>query len=193
MNLYGRFTIVFLVLSSVSYITSEHILKWDIGWQFCFLSYFLMGYKLRKWSENRKNNLLAFVLILSGFTVNTGLGFINYLRGLNGLPVDVIPFKENPFSYAPLAPIEVIASCLIFAGFSVLRISKGFSKISGYTFLIYLIHAGVWDVLFQIIGNRPFGNPAIETGVVVASSIAVFTISLLAAMIYKKIQHIKYI
>ena len=179
---------VFLALASASYITSEHILKWDIGWQFCFLSYFLMGYKLRQWGKVRKGNHTALLLISLGTAINVILAYINYIRGLKGLPVDVMQYYKNPFSYAPLAPIEVLASCLIFAGFSVMNIKKDFSKLAGYTFLIYLIHAGVWDVISTALGDRLIGNQIIESVSTILLSLMVFLISLLDAVVYRWFQ-----
>ena len=186
-NLYGKATIVFIILGSVSYITSEHQLEWDIGWQFYFLSYFLMGYKLRQWGKTRKSNRTALILISAGIALNLVLAYINYLRGLKGLPVDVIQFYKNPFSYAPLAPIEVIASCLIFSGFSIIKIKSDFSNLSGYTFLIYLIHAGVIDVLFTILSDRLFCNRILEYIFVIIISVGVFLISLFGAILWKRI------
>lgn len=146
-----------------------------------------MGYKLRQWGKTRKNNKTAMFLILSGFIINTVLSYINYLRGLKGFPVDVIQYYKNPFSYAPLAPIEAAASCLIFAGFSVLDIKRDFSGLAGYTFLIYLLHAGVWDIVSVVIGDRLIGNQIIEILSVLIISIVVFFISLFGAFIYKKV------
>ncbi len=105
LKLYGNITLVFLGLASLGYITSEHKLMWDIGFAFYFLSYFLMGYKIRKWGESHKSNGKAFLLIFGGFFINAVLAYINYLRGLEGLPVDVSQLWKNPFSYAPLAQI----------------------------------------------------------------------------------------
>ena len=186
-NLYGKPTTVLLVLASVSSITSEHLLVWDVGAVFCFMSYFLMGYKLRQWGKTRKNNRIALLLITSGIAINVILAYINYLRGLKGLPIDVIQYYRNPFSYAPLAPIEVIASCLIFAGFSVMDIKKDFSKLAGYTFLIYLIHAGVWDVISTVLGDILIGNWIVETLSVIMITMAVFLLSFLGAMLYRKL------
>ena len=148
-----------------------------------------MGYKLRQWGKGRKNNRTALLFILAGITINGILAYINYQRGLSGLPVDAIQYYNNPFSYAPLAPVEVIASCLIFAGFSVLHIKIDFSKLAGYTFLIYLIHAGVWDVIYAVIGDRLIGNQAVETVAVIMLSIVVFIISFIASIIYKSISN----
>lgn len=170
----------------MSYITSEHQLKWDIGWQFCFLSFFLMGYKLRRWGISRKSNRTALMLITSGIAINVALAYINYLRALKGLPVDVMQYYKNPFSYAPLAPIEVVASCLIFAGFSVLDIKKDLSKLAGYTFLIYLLHAGIWDAISTILGDRLTGDQLVEILSIIVISIVVFLLSLLGAILYRK-------
>lgn len=164
---------------------------WDIGWQFCFLSYLLMGYKLRKWAETRKNNALAATLLVGGLAVNLCLGYVNYLRGLNGLPVDAIPYWLNPFSYGPLAPIEVVASCLIFAGFSVMKFKKNCAKLAGYTFLIYLFHGLIWEVTAIILGDRLLGSPVAETAMVVAVSAGVFGLSLFVAVVWKKVGNIR--
>lgn len=186
-NLYGKIATVFLVISSVCYITSTHTLEWDIGSQLCFLSLFLMGYKIRKWGTDRKNNLVALGLTSAGVAVNVGLGCINLYRGCSGLQVDVVFFKQNLFSYGTLSPIEVAASCLIFAGFSVLEVKKDFAELAGYTFLIYLFHAGVWDVIATIIGSKLIGDQVVEAVSVIFISMVVFCISLLAAIIYKNI------
>lgn len=146
-----------------------------------------MGCKLRQWGKARKNNRTALLLITSGIVINVILAYINYLRGLKGLSVDVIQYYRNPFSYAPLAPIEVIASCLIFAGFSVMDIKKDFSKLAGLTFLIYLLHLGILDVISYIFRDKLFGNHFMETIVVLIISTTVFLLSLLGAMLYRKL------
>lgn len=145
-----------------------------------------MGYKLRKWGINRKSNRTALMLITFGIVINVVLAYINYLRALKGLPVDVIQYYKNPFSYAPLAPIEVVASCLIFAGFSVLNIKKNFSKLARYTFLIYLLHAGVWEIISTVLGDKLIGDQLVETLSIIVISIVVFLISLIGAILYRK-------
>lgn len=147
-----------------------------------------MGYKLRQWGKERKNNRTAFFFILAGFTINAVLAYINYLRGLKGLPVDVSYYADNPVSYGPLSPIEVMASCLTFAGFSVMGIKKDFSKLAGYTLLIYLLHAGVWDVISTALGDRLIGNQTVEAISVIVLSVIVFLISFVSALIYKKLE-----
>lgn len=146
-----------------------------------------MGYKLRQWSKTRKNNKTALLLVFSGAAINIILAYINFVRGRNGLPVDVIQFAENPFSYAPLAPIEVIASCFIFAGFSVINIKRDFSRFAEYTFLIYLFHMGVWNVISHIFSDKLISNFPIELALIVIMSATVLCISLFLAIIYKKI------
>ncbi len=126
------------------------------------------------------------MLITFGIVINVLLAYINYLRALKGLPVDVIQYYKNPFSYAPLAPIEVVASCLIFAGFSVLNIKKNFSKLARYTFLIYLLHAGILDAISTILGDRLIGDQSVETLSILVISIVVFLLSLISSMLYRK-------
>ena len=148
----------------------------------------MMGYKLRQWGKSRKNNKIALLLIAAGLAVNAILAYINYLRGLKGLPIDVIQYYKNPISYMPLASIEVIASCLIFAGFAKLDIKKDFSKLAGYTFLIYLFHMGVWDVFCKVVGEKLIGNLVVEGVSTVLLSVSVFLISLLTSYIYRRMQ-----
>ena len=35
--------------------TSSHIFRWDIGYAFCFMGYFIMGYLIRKHVKEEKN------------------------------------------------------------------------------------------------------------------------------------------
>lgn len=159
---------------------------WDIGWQFCFLSLFLIGYRIRRWAADKKSNVTAAILIAAGCMVNISLGCINYYRGLQDLPVDVTFYKLNLFSYGPLAPIEIIASCLIFAGFSVMKVGEDHSKVAEYTFLIYLFHAAVWDVIAAVCRRKLGESQVVEAISVIIISIIVFWISLVFAAIYKK-------
>ncbi len=147
-----------------------------------------MGYKLHQWGKVRKSNRTALLLISFGTAINVILAYINYIRGLKGLQVDVMQYYKNPFSYAPLAPIEVLASCLIFAGFSVMDIKRDFSKLAGYTFLIYLFHAGIWDIMSRVIRDGLIENQFVEGISVVLLSAVVFLMSLLAAVVYKRFQ-----
>ena len=62
-------------------------------------------------------------------------------------------------------------------------------KLAGYTFLIYLFHIGVLNVITAVIGSKLIGNQAVEAVAVIFISIAVFFISLLAAIIYKSISN----
>lgn len=103
--------------------------------------------------------------------------------------MNVTPFNQNPFSYDPLAPMEIVASCLVFAGFSVMKVNTDFHKLSGYTFLIYLIHMGIIDVATNIIGNRllGIGNYGLELSVLIILSLGVFFVSLIIAIIYKRV------
>ena len=66
-------------------------------------------------------------------------------------------------------------------------IKKDFSKLARYTFLIYLIRAGVWEVVATVISNMLIGNQNIEFISVIIISIIVFFASFLVALVYKKV------
>lgn len=51
----------------------------------------------------------------------------------------------------PSNPLIVLASILIFYGFTVLDVRKDLTKLSSLTFEIYLIHAGVWHFISNVI------------------------------------------
>lgn len=181
-NLFGKISLVFLVLACIGNSTSTHILYWDIGEQFCYLGYFLVGYTIRLWAADRKNNFRAAAFVFGGVLVECMLLCVNYLIAYR--EVSVSEFWVKVFDIMPLAPFEVLASVLIFAGFSLLNINVDFSKLSSYTFLIYLLHAVVWDFmaffirrgLYRIIDNR-----VLIPGCIVL----VFLISLLGSIVYR--------
>lgn len=149
--MYHRIPFFFLALASISYTTSTHSLNWDIGHQFCFLAYFLVGYSIKRKTDVKRDSVKGIVYIMCGFAINILLAVLNCQRALHGVDIDVK--LNNILGYGPLSPIEVIASLFIFAGFANLTIKYDFSKLSSYTFLIYLIHAGVWDVMTMLLAR----------------------------------------
>lgn len=59
-------------------------------------------------------------------------------------------------SYSPLI---VLASVLIFYGFTLLDFKKELKKLPGLTLYIYLVHVGVWDFIvkvFRLIKGKSF-------------------------------------
>lgn len=185
-DIYGRPATAFLVLSCVGYMTSSHAVNWDIGYQLYFLSYFLMGWKIRRWSLDRKSNVRGILLIAAGFMANMLLAILNYAALRGGYAEKEGLLFNHVISYGPLDPVEIAASLAIFAGFSLLEIKVDFSWVSKHTFVIYLVHAGILTIFQVLIEQNLISILKSEALAVIAESVMVFAISLLISFIYQK-------
>ena len=98
-------------------------------------------------------NIKGGVLIILGFLTEVFLAILSYRVAVD--PDGGVAWLMNIASVEPLSPLMVVASVLIFAGFSMINIRKDFGKLSSYTFLIYLVHAGICDIFNgSILGCR---------------------------------------
>lgn len=143
---YGNFrktVLVFLILASVSRWTTEKIrLSWDLGQSFEYLGYFMMGFVIRK--DLQKNNLNGILLIMLGAAVEIATAFVEYkFQIVGGIMESDLKFQI----VSPYCPTIVLASLLIFAGFTKLQIryNQQIEKLADMSFFVYLFHAGVWD------------------------------------------------
>lgn len=166
---------VFLVLASLSLFTSSHTLNWDLGYSFCYCGYLMAGYSIRKYSDF--NNTLGICKIFAGGGILIVGGFLRYIQARNILNLEYSLL-------IPSSPLIVIASVLVFSGFSNLRIKRDFSWLSSLTFLIYLFHAGIWDLLQRFLGPKAAANSIIF---IPLCTVIVFLISIVCAVIYQKI------
>lgn len=128
---------VILVISMLSYNTSTHTLKWDIGLSACFLGYFLMGYVIRKKYMTEKSLWRGILYISTG---GGTLVLISVMRMKRLFELDAAASVVGEY-----APFVVLMSLLIFAGFSNFHLIINISNISAKTFYIYLLHAGVLE------------------------------------------------
>ena len=173
---------IFLALASVSFWTSKHILMWDIGYSFYFVGYLMVGYILRKKALFKQDNRKGFMLLSAGILVEVFIIYLRYQQALNRISDDELKYTL----IAPLSPLIVIASVLIFAGISQLSIHKNLSWLSSYTFLIYLFHAGIWDFMRKTVIK--YSALSWDNRVVIpVSIIIVFFLSLGCAVIYQSI------
>ena len=81
-----------------------------------------------------------FILILAGIFLEICAAGLEYKQIIDGI-------SETDLKYqivAPYSPFIVLASVLIFLGFVLLNVKNEYANMSGSTFYIYLIHAGVW-------------------------------------------------
>ncbi len=147
-NTFCKIAVVFLVFACLSCWTTENVrLYWSIGLSFEYVGYLLIGYVLRKKQWNTRHR---FTLIALGVLIAIGTAFIQYYFQI------VQGIEENNLAYpilSPYSPPIVVASVLIFSGFSKLRIPKLdlVVKLSENSFVIYLVHMGVLDVITKLL------------------------------------------
>lgn len=182
---FSRAAWVFFLAAAAGLCTSTHLLQWDPGIWFCYLGYFMVGYCLRCWARGRKSNLRGVCLIAAGLLTEAVLAWLHteiLLGNFTGLSV-------WPPLFEPESPIIALASVLIFAGFSLLDLSAGRGRISRMakkTFLVYLIHEGVWDVFASRVVRRHWYTLDNRVAIPLASAI-VLAVSYGLAVLYQKI------
>ena len=175
---------IFLLVSCISGWTSTHGINWDIGLSACYLGYFMVGYEIRKKTSLHMCNIKGGVLIILGFLTEVFLAILSYRVAVD--PDGGVAWLMNIASVEPLSPLMVVASVLIFAGFSMINIRKDFGKLSSYTFLIYLVHAGICDI-FKRVTAAFWGVEHDNRIIIPVYIISVFLLSYILAVIYKRI------
>lgn len=174
---FSRISWVFLILAVCSVWTSKHTLYWDIGLTFCYLGYFMIGYVIRRKFIDIRNTILGLFLILGG------IGFEGIAAVLNLSKTIAKIEGADQKIIGPYCPLIVIASLLIFTGFSLVTININISKLSSITFLIYLFHAGIWD-LFSKIMTKSFGVSLDNRIVIPVAIMLVFISSIILSKLY---------
>lgn len=173
---FERVTWIFLIVAMLSLYTSWSKLKWDIGDSFCYLSYFMAGDVLRR--KIQKSNIKGILLILSGigleFLISVVRCYINMTSG-NQTETWVVPYN----------PLIVVASVLIFAGFSALKIEHNFGGLAQNMFYVFLFHAGVWSVMEGFLEEYKGLGTVVTVPLLIVS---VFFVSLGLAYVYRHIE-----
>ena len=172
----------FLIPASLSAWTCSYTLKWNLGLSFCYLGYFMTGYAIRKWAASHKSGGKGIVLTGLGVGLELATVFFRYLQAGQG-----IADRDMEYLFTdPYFPLTTAASVLIFAGFSMMTLKRDYAKLSALTFLIYLFHAGVWDI-GERLTVRALGPEADCRIVIPAGIAAVFFLSLLLSLAYRKL------
>lgn len=179
---FNKMVIIFMVVGCLSNWSSSHVLRWDLGQSFCYLGYFMIGYVIRRCSIKHRNGIKALGFIALGSIVNLFVAYLHY-----GLIMDGIDERTLRYGLTvPCNPLVVLASILIFVGFSMLPVGQSFEKISSYTYFIYLFHGGVWSLGFQVV--KKMCGPEGDNRIWIPLSIgAVFLISFGLSILYKRI------
>lgn len=143
---FAKVTWIFLALASIGYETSTSLFSWDIGSSFRYLGYFMAGYEIRSMIRGQKNNGVGALLILAG-GIECVAAYVRFWQEKAG-----ISEANSSFSVlGPLCPWIVVASVCIFSGFSLLSVRQAYPVIAGSTFVIYLVHEGIWEILACVI------------------------------------------
>ncbi len=176
---------VFLMLGSLSRWTTENVkLNWDIGQSFEYLGYFMVGYVIYK--DSKKDNSKGIFLIVSGLLLEIATAFIEYqFQIVNGMVESELKYRI----VSPYSPTIVVASLLIFAGFTMLtvRYNVWIEKLADMSFIIYLVHAGVWDFFEKSLYLLKGKNYIITLNNIYWIPIFVITV-LLLTVIYRKMK-----
>lgn len=137
---------IYLGIASISYTTSTHTLGWDLGQVFEYAGYLAVGYSIAS-SIEKPNNKKGTLLILLGVGMAIAIGICRYRQALLGIADSELDFQL----VYPLCPLVVIESLCIFAGILNINFHSDVTSFSQTTFYIYLIHAGVLNVLEKIL------------------------------------------
>lgn len=172
---FDKIVIFFFPFAVLSIWTSQFELEWNLGNSFCYISYFAMGYVIRK-KCYKKNNIKGCFCLIFGILIEVLVFYMQRYCILN--------FKYK--IYAPCSPFIAVASLFIFLGFSFFNIKQVFEKIAVLTIYIYLFHAGIWEVLYKaeqmILAN---GIERVIVPVIIINIAIVFILSIIASAIYR--------
>lgn len=177
---FEKIAIVFFVISTLGLYTSTHELMWDPGHSFDFLGYFMMGYVISR-NSKEKNGWKAAVLILSGLLILAAAACFIYFDCANQAGYEGYDELLGGLVGAGSPPVAA-ASVLIFAGFSKLEVRWNVSKLAKLSFSMYLLHAGVWDILSIFITKEMDSRIVIP-----AMVLLVFFLSWVAAFAWNRI------
>lgn len=164
---------IWLFVAMISQLTSTYSVAWAFGIIFSFVGYFLIGNVIYENMSRIKFKGLYFIFAVICYV----LLFI--YRGRGGYTDYCLDPYHNCFS-----PMMLIASVCVFIGFGGIKINIDLSRLSGYTYVLYLLHTNVYIVLY-VLTRRMFPS-LIEHYILCLIVIAMLTfiISCIGAMIY---------
>lgn len=173
---FRRVAWAFLIITMCGMHNLNLNLSWDVGNSIYFVAYLMIGYVLREYGLNKKNNIKGTFLILLGFAVEIIIIIMSYCN----LKTE---FTEYGF-IEPLSPIVALASVLIFSGFSYVKCKLSFTKITKHSFNIFLFHN---TAIYFFINFRFFYNGNNYIVSVPVLILASFITSLILSVLYNKI------
>ncbi len=140
---YIKVAIIFMILASISGFTSKRTLMYDIGYNFNYIGYLMLGDILKTKYEKNKSNSKFIVFIILSIVFETIVIILRYNNVL-------LKINENDEKYTLVGnfnPLISLATICIFIAFSNLNLNKDFTKLSSLTFYIYIFHAIILDLI----------------------------------------------
>lgn len=184
-KVFERIMQIFFFFAVLSGWTSTHLFSWDIGYSFCYLAFFCLGYLIRR--KESKSNVKAVIYIGISFIIGGIISLLRYKQAINGIPDNELNFGlVDAFN-----PLVVIMSISVFCGFSKLNVKKDLKKFSSNTFFVYLLHAGIWDIVSKAI--KIFLPHKSINIIIPFAIILVWTISFLFANVYRYLWNFIYV
>lgn len=179
---FERIAIVMFILSAVSDYTSTHILQYDPGSAFRYIGYLFGGYVAYRRSRKSTARGLASLAVTIVFLLAGSVGRYCSYAGIDVPYVAVLCCKT----------LLVVCPVLIFYSFVHFEIKTDITKFSHLCFYIYLIHAGVLDVITRaasILKGKDWLWTLLPAALnILAITAVVFVISTVLAVVYDLVQ-----
>lgn len=182
-SLFLKIGIVFFFFSVFSLWTGKFYTNWNVGMAFCYCGIAVMGYLIYH-NRKRKNNICGIVLAALGMMMEVMIAY-----RMKPLISQGIKDSDLVLSISgPSSPFTIFSALLIFSGVSMMSSRISLSGMAGNTFYIYLVHAGIWDVISKgaevVCGKEWLYSMDTRIAVPIAI-IAVFVMSNILAWIYQ--------
>lgn len=167
---------VWCLFAVISQATSTYNVSYSFGVVFSFVGFFLVGNVIRENMSDRKHPCIYFFLSFLLFII------VFILRSVTKYSKFTVNAYLSWFS-----PLILLASILLFIGFSNINIKINLQKFSSYTYIMYLLHTKVYLLIIKVFDKLipPFRDST-EIFVVMVT-ISTFVISLICAAIYNKL------
>ena len=145
---FSRISWIFMLAAMMSAWTSSFQLDWGPAKCISYVGFLMVGYQLRFYFQDKKSNIRGVVFIIGGILTELLLSVIQYQHSMMGLA----EADEKYSLVGNFNPLVVLASICIFCGFAQLDLNENqITSMASKTFLMYLLHAGVWNVLSQFV------------------------------------------
>lgn len=147
---FDRISIVIFISSIISDITSSHSIQYTPDSVYRYVGFFLMGYVIYKHC-NKRNKTGVFLLLV--WIINVAvMSYINYLKySGTSLPL---------FCNGIFLLLKVLMPLLLFYAFSFIICYAHLTWLIKLSFLIYLFHAGVRDIIIRL-SNKFLGEDTV--------------------------------